>query len=118
MRRYGFLKFPCPANRKDRIYKIMVHETAREGVYVYQYLSREADFSAFDAHYQTLEDALEDWEGELDQHGWFLIGDPLPNCQHDCILPVRVKGRPEGTPQWGHYEILSNGIWVDYDPIR
>jgi len=56
---------------------------------------------------------------DLTEGEWlFKIDDPLPYCQHDCILPIRVKGRQTGNPQWGNYEILSNGNWVDYKPPK
>lgn len=51
---------------------------------------------------------------ELDEMGWIEIGDPLPYCQHDCLLPIRVKGRNTGQPQWGKFEILSDGQWIEY----
>ncbi len=68
--------------------------------------------------HEGLETALEEFEGELDDQGWIMIDDPLPYCQHDCILPIRVKGRETGHPQWGSYEILSDGQWVEYDPTK
>ncbi len=37
-------------------------------------------------------------------------------CQHDAFLPIRVKGRNTGKPQWGKLEILEDGEWVDYEP--
>ena len=68
--------------------------------------------------HEGLETALEEFEGELDDQGWIMIDDPLPYCQHDCILPIRVKGRETGHPQWRSYEILSDGQWVEYDPTK
>ncbi len=44
-----------------------------------------------------------------------LKADPLPDCQHDAFLPIRVKGRDIGKPQWGQFEILKDGQWVDCD---
>ncbi len=114
MRLLGTLKTPCPANQRDLIYKVMLHETRREGVYAYLYLSPDALFCSYDYHYPDLEDALENWAGEVEH--WTQIDDPLPHCQHDCPLPVRVKGRAEGAPQWGKYEILENGEWKDFIP--
>ena len=114
MRMYGFLKTPYPANRRDTVYKVMLHETRQEGVFAYLYTSPGALFCSFDSHYSTLEDALEDWDGGVE--GWTELGDPLPGCQHDCPLPVRVKGRDRGAPQWGQYEILENGEWKDFTP--
>jgi hypothetical protein len=32
---------------------------------------------------QDIEDVYEDWNDEID--------DPLPDCQHDALIPLRVK---------------------------
>lgn len=93
LRMYGYLKKPYQTNSKDYIYKIMIHQTKKQGVFVYLYTSRNAIGSSFDHHYIELADALEDWEEEIDAQGWVKIEDPLPHCQHDCILPVRTKGK-------------------------
>ena len=45
-----------------------------------------------------------------------MLGDPPPGGQHDSFLPVRVKGRDAGKPEWGKYEILRDGEWVEYRP--
>lgn len=45
-----------------------------------------------------------------------LIEDPLPGCQHDAFLPIRIKGRESGNPQWGQYDILEDGEWKKYYP--
>lgn len=114
MRMYGFLKNPSAANRQELVYKVMLHETRRQGTFAYLYTSPEALCSSFDLHYAELEDALEDWDGEVE--GWTELGDPLPGCRHDCPLPVRVKGWDRGAPLWGQYEILENGEWKDFTP--
>lgn len=114
MRMYGFLKNPSAANQQELVYKVMLYETQRQGTFAYLYTSPEALFCSYDYHYSSLEDALEDWEGEVER--WVELGDPLPDCQHDCPLPVRVKGRDQGAPQWGQYEILENGEWKDFTP--
>lgn len=114
MRMYGYLKEPIPANRQEMIYKVMVHQIRKEGVFVYLYTNRDALFASYDCHYSDLEDAREDWDRDVEE--WIPLDDPLPACQHDCFLPVRVKGRTEGRPQWGHYEILEDGKWRDFVP--
>ena len=98
------------------IYKIMLHETGREGVFAYLYTSPDSLFCSYDLHYETLADALENWEDKITPEGWAELDDPLTDCQHDCPFPVRVKGRERGTPQWGHYERLENGEWKDFEP--
>ena len=50
----------------------------------------------------------------MNEKGWIPIDDPLPYCQHDAFLPIRVKGRDIGEPQWGKLEILENGKWKEY----
>lgn len=114
MRMYAYLKNPIPANDKEMIYKIMMHEIRKQGVFVYMYLSPDAVMSSYDSYHPHLKDALEDWQDKIDERGWIKIDDPLPYCQHDCILPIRVKGREIGNPQWGKFEILKDGEWVDY----
>lgn len=71
---------------------------------------------SFDYWYKTVEDIYEDWNDLVNEKGWIPIGDPLPYCQHDAFLPIRVKGRDIGEPQWGKLEILENGKWKEYIP--
>jgi hypothetical protein len=53
----------------------------------------------------------------VEARDWTPVPDPLPDCQHDWIRPVRVKGRVDGVPQWGVLEYLGpDGIWRDFDP--
>ena len=66
--------------------------------------------------YDSLAELYDDWDGLVDERGWIDIGDPLPYCQHDAFLPIRVKGRDTGDPEWGKYEILKDGQWVEYLP--
>ena len=114
MRMYGFLKEPYMCNKKDTVYKVMVHEIKGQGVAVYLYIHKDVMFCSFDYFYTELNDALEDWEGELDEQGWIEIEEPLPGCQHDAFLPIRIKGRESGNPQWGQFEILQDGEWKEY----
>lgn len=116
MRMYGYLKEPYQWNKNKTIYKVMIYETPGKGVYTYYYTDRNAIFCSYDSYSGDLETAVEEFTDELDERGWIEIDDPLPDCQHDCILPIRVKGRNTGKPQWGKFEILSNGQWIDYDP--
>lgn len=101
MRKYGYLNTAIRVNKKELIYKIMIHETKKGGVFVYLYTSLTAENCSYDCHYETLEDALEEWQEELDERGWIEIPDPLPYCQHDSFLPIRVKGSDIGKPQIG-----------------
>ena len=116
MRKYAYLKEPLPYDKTNRIYKIMLYET-REGIYVFEYFSTEAVQCSADRWYDSLEDLYAEWNGLLDERGWMEIDDPLPGCQHDAFIPIRVKGRNVGKPEWGKLETLQNGIWVTYKPI-
>lgn len=114
MRRYAYLKEPIKCNRKDYVYKIMLH-TQNDGVLLYQYCSLEAIQCSFDQYYSDIKEIYEEWNSEIDEQGWIDIEDPLLDCQHDAFLPIRVKGRDIGKPEWGKYEILENGQWIDYE---
>lgn len=45
----GILKKPYLCNQKDTIYKIMVHQTEKNDVYIYLYTSLEAEHFSFDS---------------------------------------------------------------------
>ena len=115
MRKWADLKPGCRAEYGFQPRRIMLHPTG-EGTYVYVFDAAEALFSKADAFYESEEEALEEWEEWISPEGWHIIDDPLPGCQHDCILPIRVKGRDEGTPRWGEYELFENGEWRSLAP--
>lgn len=115
MRKWAILE---PCDRDTYVFeprKIMIHPTW-EGAFVYLFDAEDALFSRADEFFESEEDAVEAWEEWVSPEGWHVIDDPLPDCQCDCILPVRVKGRDTGNPQWGKYEILENGEWKDFTP--
>ncbi len=114
MRRYAFLRKPLKINDTDYIYKIMLHQT-REEVFLYQYCSVGAVQCSFDEWYPNVKSVDDEWNDEIDERGWIDMDDPLSDCQADAFLPIRVKGRNVGKPQWGQFEILKNGQWVDYE---
>ena len=116
MRKYAYLKEPLKKNKDDYVYKIMICE-AKEGFYLFEYTSLEAVLSASDLCYELLEDLYEDWNDRIDERGWIELGDPLPECQQDAFIPLRVKGRNTGRPEWGTYETLQDGNWVLYSPV-
>lgn len=115
MRKYAHLKNPLKCNDKDYIYKIMIH-TQKDGVYLYEYCSLDANQCSYDIYYDDIEDIYEEWDCRIDERAWIDIEDPLPYCQDDAFLPIRVKGRNEGKPEWGKYEILENAEWIAYAP--
>lgn len=116
MRKYAWLKEPYNYNENDRICKIMLYETG-EGTYLFGYSSPDAQQCSFDRLYASSEEAYEDWNGLIDENGWTRIDDPLPGCQHDAFIPIRVKGRDSGKPEWGSFETLKDGEWVEYRPV-
>ncbi|MBP1533733.1 MAG: hypothetical protein IK999_06355 [Ruminococcus sp.] len=116
MRKYAFLKNPMKCNKSDYIYKIMIYQTKKGGFFLFQYCSIDAIQCSFDQYYNDLEDVYDDWNDEIDERGWIDINDPLPFCQHDAFIPIRVKGRDIGKPEWGKLETLVDGEWVEYKP--
>ena len=115
MRKYAYLKEPVKGNESDLIVKIMLFE-AEESIYLFEYCSPDAVLCSSDRCYDSLEDLYEDWNERIDERGWIGIEDPLPDCQHDAFIPLRVKGRNVGKPEWGKYETLKDGRWVGYEP--
>lgn len=88
------------------------------GVYLFYY-NTETDASCVrDDWFEDIKSAYEYTAKvfSIPQNDWEVIPDPLPDCQQDFINPVRVKGRDIGSPEWGFFEKLVNGKWVDYSP--
>lgn len=85
MRKYAFLKKPYTMNKKDMVYKIMIHKIYKQGTYVYFYCSKEATRCFADVYYYDVKDAFEDWETEIDENGWIDIGEPIFDYAHDYI---------------------------------
>ena len=115
MRKFAYLKEPLKCSDSGDIYKIMLYET-KEGAYLFGYCSPDAVQCSWDRCYDSLEDLYADWNSLIDEKGWIEIEDPLPDCQHDAFIPLRVKGRDIGKPEWGKYETLKDGKWVEYTP--
>ncbi len=115
MRMYAYLNEPL--KRDDKlIYKIMLFE-AEEGVYLFGYGSPDAVISSSDILYENAEELHEEWDSLIDGNGWIAMEDPLPGCQHDAFITLRVKGRNTGKPEWGKYETFVNGEWIDYNTV-
>ena len=113
MRKYAYLREPVKVNKKDYVYKIMLYKT-KEGIYLFEYCSLDAVQSSFDIFYDSIEELYEEWNDLVDEKGWIKIEDPLPDCQHDAFIPLRVRGRDTGKPEWGRLETLKDGKWVEY----
>jgi hypothetical protein len=115
MRKYANLKKPFRYDSGDPVYKIMLYET-EDGVYLFEYCSPDAVQCSFDRYYESADEVYDDWNGLIDETGWIELEDPLPGCQHDALIPLRIKGRDTGNPEWGTYETLADGKWVSYKP--
>lgn len=115
MRKYAWLRKPHKNTDGSDTCRIMLY-SAPEGFYLFEYSSPEAALSSSDRCYDSLDDLHDDWDDLIDDNGWIEIEDPLPYCQDDALAPIRVKGRNLGKPEWGKYEILENGQWVEYKP--
>ena len=111
MRKYAWLKEPYQYDEKTLIYKIRLYET-EEGIYLFEYSSPDAIQSCSDRCYDSLEDLFDDWNERIDERGWIELDDPLPHCQHDAFIPLRVIGRDTGKPEWGNFEIWKDGRWI------
>ena len=113
MRKYAYLKEPLRDGGYGPVCKIMLCE-AEEGWYLFTYDRPDAVRCSSDRLYESPEDLYGDWNGLLDEQGWITLEDPLPGCQQDAFIPLRVKGRDTGKPEWGKYETLRDGVWVPY----
>ena len=91
----------------------MVYETPGGDTFVFLYERESAQICCADEWYPCIRDALAVWDS-IPHSAWNPVPDPLPGCQHDAADPVRIKGRQLGTPEWGKYEILLDGVWCEY----
>ena len=115
MRKFAILREPLRDGECGEIVKIMLCE-AEEGWYLFEYSGPDAVLCSADRCYASLAELLEDWDPLIDERGWIQLEDALPGCQQDAFLPLRVKGRESGRPQWGKWETLRGGKWVEYRP--
>ncbi len=117
MRMYARLKEPLKSGENTYTYKIMLYKTEKD-LWLFEYSSPDAVLCSSDRCYDSLEDLFDNWNDLIDERGWIELDDPLPHCQHDAFIPLRVKGRDSGKPEWGIYETLKDGKWVEYKPVR
>ena len=54
---------------------------------------KDAEMCTSDRRYDSPEEVYEEWNGLVDERGWSDIEDPLPGCQHDAFIPIRIIGR-------------------------
>lgn len=100
---------------KEGIVRLMIYNDEL-GTYLFGFKRTTDSSSDWDEWYETEKDALEACESEYDIKltDWKEIPNPEPNCQHDWIEPVRIKGREIGNPEFGKLEKLINGKWVEF----
>lgn len=110
-------KIALVKNNHTEIKRVIVHET-ENGVYVFPCTSEKDGSSVGDYWYPTLEEADKSCLSEyaIDASDWEFIDEPLEFCQQDWIEPVRIKGRNIGKPEWGKFEKLENGVWIEFIP--
>ena len=106
-------------NNPDGVKRLMIY-ASEDGVYLFGFDKLPDGDGLFDEWHETIADA-KDSASEAYQVApdtWVQIADPMEHCQHDRIQPVRIKGRNTGSPEWGKYERLVNGVWEDFAPEK
>ena len=113
MRKIAFIS----EQNKENIKKVMIYEN-NSGVYLFGYDTILDCNALFDEWYEYLNDAEESCEREynIKSEDWISISDPQDFCNIDYIMPVRIKGRDIGKPEFDCWEILLNGKWQSFQP--
>ena len=103
-------------NKEIGLTRLMIYDSG-ESVYLFGYKTIEDSSADWDEWYETIHDAIESCyqEYNVKETDWKKIEDPLENCQHDWIKPVRIKGRDIGKPEWGNLQKLEAGKWIDIE---
>jgi biofilm protein TabA len=119
VRKYAVLKEALSIGAGEIVKRIIVYEAGQEGVYVFLSYSADDVGCYADCCFEDLESAEEYCANYgIRQEDWIEIDNPLPDCQHDFIRPVRVKGRNTGNPQFGRLEVFDGNEWVDLSAAR
>ncbi|WP_405252949.1 hypothetical protein [Dokdonia sp. Asnod3-C12] len=87
------------------------------GTYLFGYKKNEDCAAEWDEWYETENDAMTSVSKNygVKKLEWKEIPNPEPNCQHDRINPVRIKGREKEKPEHGKLERLVNGKWIKFE---
>ncbi|GGE02111.1 hypothetical protein [Planktosalinus lacus] len=104
---------------KGEIVRLMIYNDDF-GTYLFGYNKTVDCSSEFDELFESENDAMESCETEygIKKEEWTEIPNPEPNCQHDWINPVRIKGRQNGNPEFGKLEKRINGNWIEFESIE
>src|SRR5262245_59231519 len=97
----------------------MVCDSA-EGVYLFLYRDTADGPCAVDELFPSIEEARQR-AAELmavEHADWEAIEDARPGCQQDWIAPVRIKRDAGGAPEYGKFERLEAGRWIETSPSR
>ena len=112
MRMWAVFSEPVPYHGAA-VRKIMLYEKDASETMVFLYAEEDAQICCADEWYPDLSAALDSWD-DVPHSDWIGIDDPLPGCQEDAFDPIRVRGRTDGKPEWGRFEILRGGEWLPY----
>ena len=112
MRKWAYFSEPISYGGST-IHKVMLYQKHNGETYVFLFDDHRSQICCADEWYPTLQDALSVWDF-IPHSEWSIVDDPIPGCQDDAIDPIRIKGRAEGKPEYGKYEILISGEWREY----
>jgi len=100
---------------KDHIKRLMIYSGKPDEAYLFGFSSESDGPSVFDylqgSVSVAMEQALEEY-GVLETD-WKEIPDPQEGCQNDWIHPTRIKRNWRGKRQYGKFETLRDGKWID-----
>lgn len=113
MRKIAFVS----AENEEGIRKVMISGSG-DGAFLFGYNTILDCNSIWNEWYENQEDADEHCESEygVTPDDWISIPDPQDFCNLDYIMPVRIKGRDVGRPEFDNWETLINGKWEDFHP--
>lgn len=117
MRKYALCQHDQAVDTADGfvVQKVMIYSDENKNVYLFLYDSVQDTSCRADLWFESAEQAEAACRESygIDEEDWITADNPLPFCQHDIVLPTRVVGRAEGTPQWGRFEELVDVHWKE-----
>ncbi|MDR1015275.1 MAG: Maf family protein [Coriobacteriales bacterium] len=113
MRKMAFVS----AENETGLKKVMLCACGN-GVYLYGYDTIVDCNSVLSEWYEKLDEAerhcVDVYHIQADD--WISVPEPLDSCNHDYLMPVRIKGRDIGRPEFDTWEILTGGEWRPFRP--